>query len=104
MSEATFQKWITAFARENGWRIFHVNNSTKRLMRGTSAGFPDLTMVYEDELIFMEVKAEGGKLSEAQEGWRTALEGLDARNAGIQYHVVYPSDKSYVMGLLCTAK
>ena len=100
MSEAEFQKWITAFARENGWRIFHVNNSTKRLMRGTSAGFPDLTLIRGDDLMFLEVKAEGGKLSAAQEEWKEALVELMARNAGIQYHVVYPSDRHYVMGML----
>ena len=100
MSEAEFQKWITAFARENGWRIFHVNNSTKRLMRGTSAGFPDLTLVRGDDLIFLEVKAEDGKLSAAQEEWKDVLVELMARNAGIQYHAVFPSDRHYITGML----
>lgn len=82
MSEKVFQAQIVDLARAVGFKqIYHTYSS-----RRSAPGFPDLVLI-RDRVIFIEVKAERGKLSEAQKGWLRALQ-----QAGCDAFVVRPRD------------
>lgn len=61
LSEKAWQAWVVDYARLNGWTTFHVLHS-----RGMEAGWPDLVLVRPPELLIVELKREGGKLTAAQ--------------------------------------
>lgn len=55
-------------------------------MQADGAGFPDLVLVHRT-VIYAELKAQKGRVSEAQKAWHEAL-----RAAGEEVHVWRPSD------------
>lgn len=79
LSELTEKEWELQIvgtrdhpgaARQVGFRVYHTLRS-----KGSQPGFPDWTLVRE-RLIFLELKSETGKPSDAQKEWIGAL--LDA--------------------------
>ncbi len=68
MRERHLQAHIEAAARMLGWRLYHTRDS-----RGSAAGFPDLVLVRRGRLIFAELKAQRGKIDEAQRDWYREL-------------------------------
>lgn len=72
------------------WRWFHDNDS-----RRNKAGLPDLLLVRRDRLIFAELKAEDGRLSEPQREWLAALRGASA-----EAYCWRPSDWQEVLAVL----
>lgn len=69
-------------ARTLGWTMaYHVLRS-----KGSEPGFPDWVLARE-RVIFLELKTELGKVSDAQRGWLRAL--LDG---GAEAYLVRPSD------------
>jgi hypothetical protein len=87
-SEHAIQRTVVDILRMCGVRdlvYFHVPNGGKRNLieavrlkaAGTLAGIPDLVLVADGRSFFLELKAERGKLSEAQQAVHEAL-----RNAG----------------------
>jgi len=60
--EADFQERVTTHAKLKGWKIYSVPDSR----RVTLAGWPDLTMFRNGQLIFAELKREKGRVSEGQ--------------------------------------
>jgi hypothetical protein len=66
-----------------GWRAWHdVSTNAPRNCQACKAplhlprnepGFPDLVLVRGDTLWFVELKADRGKLTDAQRGWLEAL-------------------------------
>gem|GEM_PF-1729348 len=71
-SEAEFQSWIVAYAKDRGWMTYHTHDS-----RRSTAGFPDLVMVRmtgSARLIVAELKMPGNKPTEAQRTWLRAFE------------------------------
>jgi hypothetical protein len=79
--ESEFQSQIVDTAQKLRWLVYHTHDS-----RRSAAGYPDLTLVRRDRLIFAEVKTEKGKTSPAQEIWLKALE-----DAGCKVFVWKPS-------------
>lgn len=66
VSEEQFMDDVVEYAFLFGWYlIYHVPDSR----RVTSAGFPDLVMVRNGRLLFIECKKVGGVLSLAQKAW-----------------------------------
>ena len=63
-SEKAFSQQVVDFARLNNWMVYRTWNSVH-----SPSGFPDLTMVRDGRLIFAELKAERGKLSDDQAQW-----------------------------------
>ena len=59
--EKSFQGSVLELARLLGWRAFYVTDS-----RGSPPGWPDLTLCRDGVLIFRELKAEKGRLTEEQ--------------------------------------
>ncbi len=66
-------------AKIMGWAAYHTLKS-----KGSAAGFPDWTLA-RDRIVFVELKAEKGKLSAAQIEWIYVLE-----KAGAEVYVVRP--------------
>lgn len=111
-SEADFQKKVIALAKMCGWKVFSVRQSAiegkqlkwvkdrktgqpkqvaVRVSNVTSEGYPDLTLVRGGKLIFWELKAEDGVVSEEQGEWIMALRLVATKAA-----VVRPHDWEYI--------
>ncbi len=74
VTEKQLQAAIVKTARLLGWRCYHTYDS-----RRSEPGYPDLTMVKDGRLLFVELKAVTGKVSDAQLEWLDAL-GLAAES------------------------
>ena len=84
-SEAEFQSQVLALAKSLGYsKRYHTKDS-----RGSEAGFPDLVMIHgkTKQVLFVELKAQAGRLSAAQESWLD-----DLRMGGHFAEVWRPSD------------
>lgn len=76
-------------ARQLGWKCYHVLRS-----KGSEAGYPDWTLVRE-RVMFLELKREAGRLSDAQKGWLRAL-----IEANAEAYVVRPSQLELLAAVL----
>jgi len=72
ISEKDFLATLVKFAQARGWLVHHVLD-TRSYAKRIGPGYPDLTMVRGDRVIFAELKSERGTLSASQHQWLTAL-------------------------------
>lgn len=96
--EADLQKAVINMATAAGWRWFHPPKAGVRKngsVRTTVPGFPDLTLVRGERLVFIELKRETGVVSPAQADWHAAL-----HQAGAEVYVVRPSDLPTIRRIL----
>lgn len=78
--EKDWQATVRQLADTLGYRrAYHTFDS-----RRSDTGFPDLVLV-RDRVVFLELKREKGRVSEAQRGWLTSLHA-----AGAEVYVVRP--------------
>lgn len=86
-SEHDFLRAVVDAARLFGWRAAHfrpaqTNQGWRTPVAADAAGFPDLVLVHAlaRRVLWRELKLDAGKLSQAQEGWLSALQeaGEDA--------------------------
>jgi hypothetical protein len=84
-SEADLMAAVIALARLYSWSVFHPYDS-----RRSAAGYPDLTLVREGQLLFVECKREDGRLTQDQSDWLLRL----SRVPGVVATVWRPSDWS----------
>jgi hypothetical protein len=82
VTEAELQSSVLDLAGHRGWLSYHVFDS-----RRSAAGFPDLTLVRGDRLIFAELKREGRHPTPAQRAWLAALGTVTA----VESHLWRPS-------------
>ncbi len=68
ITEKGFQAQVEQLARLCGWTVFHPWLSIR-----SAHGFPDLTCCRPPRVLFVELKREGGKLSEQQRRWLELL-------------------------------
>jgi hypothetical protein len=61
-TEKQFQKQVIALARTLGWWTMHHYDS-----RRSTPGWPDLVLIRDHQALFVELKAEKGRLSADQE-------------------------------------
>jgi len=94
MTEAEFQAQVIDVARYRGWMVMHQRPAQIRTGRWITAvqgdaGFPDLVLArpMAGELIFAELKKEGGRVSPLQKAWIRTLMAT-----GAETYVWYPSD------------
>lgn len=93
LSEKDLQAAVMDLARRSGWMVAHWHDSRREVRPGVfvgdkdAAGFPDLVLVRNSELLFVELKSQKGKLRPEQHGWLEAL-----TEAGQECHVWRPSD------------
>lgn len=90
ISEADWQEQVIHLATLGQWRHFHPYN-----MRRSDPGWPDLVLVRPPEILFVELKAQRGRLSQAQKEWIALLEAC-----GLAVHVWRPSDIEAVVRCL----
>lgn len=68
-SEKVFLQTVRDLARTCGFREYHPYDS-----RRSTPGFPDLTMVRGERMLFAELKTEKGRVTPSQLEWLTDLE------------------------------
>jgi hypothetical protein len=89
--EAGFQAAVVELAQLCGWQCMHVRRSIARDGQWATAtsvpGWPDLVAFRPGQLLFIELKAERGRLSVQQ---RDVLDALTA--AGADVRIWKPSD------------
>ena len=93
VTEREFQATVIEMARAFGWRVYHTHDS-----RRSDPGFPDLTMARKGRILFMELKAEKGKPTEAQLDWLLALRSSFSVNVHVALY--RPSDMPRIVELL----
>lgn len=81
VSEAQLKVRVIELAHAAGWRVYHRPARYQR--NGGGSGYPDLTLARHGQVRWFELKADGGKLSQAQLDWHEALP---------EAHVLYPRD------------
>lgn len=99
VSEAQWEKTLVALAHLNSWmvagfRTAQVGKSWQTPVRHDAKGWPDLVLV-RDRVIFVELKTNKGRISDAQDEWIMALE-----TAGQEVYVWRPSDWDEVVEVL----
>ncbi len=126
MLERDFQKRVVEMAARFGWKVWHVPAPMRADRAGgfvgakEAAGIADLILVHTDppRLVFMELKADGGKLSDRQREFLAAVKtvadetvcldgfGLDMVEQRweaprpVAVYAVWPSDEAMVEQLL----
>jgi len=68
MSERQLQSAVIQLAELLGWKTYHTFDS-----RRSNPGYPDLTLVRGDQLLFVELKSAKGRLTTEQTEWLQAL-------------------------------
>lgn len=93
-TEARFLARVTDLAQLQGWRWMHIRPGLNERGRyrtpvagSLGAGWPDLVLVRHDRLIFAELKAERGRITNLQLGVLQVLNGARAET-----YVWKPSD------------
>lgn len=89
-TETSWQSWVIDMATVNGWWHHHDYDS-----RRSTPGWPDLTLIRPPQLLFVELKKEGGQVSTDQ---RYVIELL--RACGSDVRVWYPHQRDDVMACL----
>ncbi len=96
ISEKALQDSVIEAAHVYGYRVAHfrsvpVKRGTRVVwetpVQADGKGFPDLVLVGNGKLIWIELKAATGRLSEEQKQWQEALEA-----SGQEVHVFRPED------------
>lgn len=102
ISEADFQTQVVDLAHRLGWTVNHTyrGRTAKGAWRtnATSPGFPDLCLLRAStrQLVFLELKREGGKPTPAQVEWITGLQQVP----GVEAYIAAPSDMEELTALL----
>jgi hypothetical protein len=81
LTEKQWQRQLVDLARQLGWTVYHTYDS-----RRSQPGFPDLVLV-RDRVLYVELKREQGRLTDAQAGWLDKL-----RAAGAEAYCWRPRD------------
>lgn len=73
-NEEAFTNAVIDLARMSGWLVHHDRGAMLKHIQG-DVGFPDLVLLHEkrSRLLFAELKAPKGELSEAQVEWINGL-------------------------------
>jgi hypothetical protein len=90
MNEAQWQSVVIREAMLAKWAYYHPPDNIPykgNKKQNIVAGFPDLTLVRGDRLVFVELKAEKGRITEAQKVWLKRLEAT-----GVECYLWRPSD------------
>lgn len=90
--ESILQSQVIQLAKMNGFRVHHarpVQQANGRWLTAIAgdAGFPDLVLAHSERgVLFLELKAENGKLSPGQVMWGNAL------SKHVEYYLIRPQD------------
>lgn len=92
MSEEVFHAAVCDLATRNSWRWYHPTIS-----RRSKEGYPDLTCVRGNVVLFAELKSEEGVREAEQCNWADCLEAV---GGNVLYRCWRPSDWGDVMKVL----
>jgi hypothetical protein len=101
MSESAFTRLVIALAKRLGWHpVHHAKGMTSKgrwvtAMWGDGKGFPDLFLLRGHRSLYVELKAEDGRLKPEQEEWLCRL-----AFAGHETAVWRPSDWDEIKEIL----
>jgi len=102
-NETEWQKVVTKAAVQLGWEWLHIGRVGKHRANGAKGtlgtGWPDLVLVNQSGLMFVELKMDGEQLSEQQKHVRSCL-----LYAGAEYHVWRPSDLAQALDRLAAGR
>jgi hypothetical protein len=82
VTERQLQNAILEAAALLGWRSYHTFDS-----RRSQPGFPDLVLVRTGHLIFAELKAAKGRVSDQQQQWLDELLAVSVGSHRVQVYV-----------------
>lgn len=105
LTEAQFLRQVTELATLRGWLYVHFRPAmtTKGWRTPVSgplgAGWPDLVLLRQRRLIFAELKAERGRLSEQQASVMEALGALMFEYPEVPEDFPIPRQRSYLDGV-----
>jgi hypothetical protein len=91
MAERELQELIRQACGVQGWLYFHVWNA-----RHSPAGYPDVTAVRAERLVFAELKRVGKVPTVEQQRWIDALQGVKQ----IETYVWTPADMDAMLAIL----
>ena len=103
-TESDFLASLIEYAQARRWRVAHfrhgmtsrVDKSGKPVwvtpVQADGAGFPDLVLVRDGSLLFVEAKSERGKPSQAQQEWLWDLTKVVYSSSRVEVHVWRPSN------------
>ena len=74
MSEDELRDSVIRLAELLGYRVYHVTDVHGKLRSWTSVGFPDLVLCGNGSLLFAELKAHKGAMSNEQKAWSRLLQ------------------------------
>lgn len=99
IDEKQFLRQIIDLAHVYHWEVAHFRPAMTKYgyrtpVQGDGSGFPDLVLARE-RVIFSELKAEKGKLTELQEHWQVVL-----REAGVEVYCWKPSQFEEIVEIL----
>ncbi len=82
ISEQDFQSQVIDLARQTGWRLAHFRPGKTAGGRWATQmsghiGYPDLTLVRDDRLIFAELKSADGETTLGQTAWLHELGNVE---------------------------
>lgn len=83
ITEKELQQAVLDMAKATGWLVYHSYDS-----RMDEAGFPDLVLIKPPRVLFVELKAQKGKLSREQVEFGFALN----RCCEVEYNLWRPGD------------
>lgn len=91
MTESQLQAAVIDLCRRLGYLVAHFRPATLggrwvTPVQGDGAGFPDLVVAGRGRVLFVELKAAKGRVSDAQTAWLLALE------PAAETHVWRPAD------------
>ena len=92
MTEAELQQAVIDLAHLLGWRVAHfrparTSDGWRTPVAADGKGFPDLVLVRDRTILFVELKSQRGRLTDEQKHWGRVLLNTDAR-----YEVWRPDD------------
>jgi hypothetical protein len=91
MTERDFQRQVLDLARILGWQAYH-----PALSKWSERGWPDLALVRPPRLVFAELKAEAGKVTEHQARWLALLRACP----GVEAYLWRPSELEAIAAVL----
>ena len=106
-TEEQFMTAVAQYARYHGWLVAHFRPARNGRSRGKrwhtpvqfdGAGFPDLVLARDGEIIFAELKSERGRLQPNQRRWIERLASAGAQS--VEVHVWRPRDWEHIQARL----
>lgn len=77
-AERDLQDAIRTAALRNNWLFYHTHRSDR-----SDRGFPDCCCVKDGRMLFLEIKAQKGRVSPKQRAWIDALEDVPMVTAAV---------------------